>query len=114
MILGGFVIGMILAGLTLAIIHHEPAKLTDKFGSAVAMFAGWCGLFMLVMAGTYGLGLIIPALLTALVLTLRTSKLGAWALPLAPYKLPLGVGTLFCSVAAWIGVLNLMEDIPNG
>ena len=113
MILAAFLIGMTLCGVTLALIRAEDTY--DKFGSAAAMFSAWCAFGMLLMAGVYGLGLVLPAIAGAIVLTLRSTetfgqRLGA----LASYKLPLGVGALLCSVLAWIGVLNLMEVIPYG
>jgi hypothetical protein len=113
MILTAFFIGMALCGITLALIHVEDTF--DKFGSAAAMFSAWCAFGMLLMAGVYGLGLVLPAITGALVLTLRsTDTFGQRLAALASYKLPLGVGALLCSVLAWVGVLNLMEEIPNG
>lgn len=112
MILWAFVIGMSLCAVTLALIHAEDTG--DKFGSAVAMFAGWCAFAMLLMGGTWGLGIVIPGLLGALVLVLRTTKFGELLMPLSPYKMPLGVAALVSSVAVWIGVLNKMEGLPNG
>lgn len=113
MILGAFLIGMTLCGITLALIRAEDTF--DKFGSAAAMFSAWCAFGMLLMAGVYGLGLVLPAVAAALVLGLRsTDTFGQKLRALASYKLPLGVGALLCSVAAWIGVLNLMEEIPYG
>ena len=49
-----------------------------------------------------------------LVLMIRTTKFGAVISPLAPYKMPLGIGALICSVLVWLGVLNMMEGLPNG
>jgi len=112
MILGAFLLGMALCGLTLALIHAEDSH--DKFGSAVAMFAAWCAFGMLLMGGTWGIGIVIPGLLAALVLMIRTTKFGAVISPLAPYKMPLGIGALICSVLVWLGVLNMMEGLPNG
>ncbi len=112
MILWGFLIGMALCALTLALIHAEDTG--DKFGSAVAMFAGWCAFGMLLMGGTWGLGIVIPGLAAAAVLVLRTTKFGKAISALAPYKMPLGIGALVCSVAVWLGVLNMMEGLPNG
>lgn len=112
MILGAFLIGMVLCALTLALIAQEET--TDKFGSAVAMFAAWCAFGMLLMGGTWGLGLVLPAFAAAIVLVARNKKFGQRISALAPYKLPLGVGALVCSVLTWIGVLNLMEELPNG
>ena len=115
MILWAFLIGMALCGLTLALIRAEDgARDTDKFGSAVAMFAAWCAFGMLLMGGTWGLGIVIPGLIAAVVLVLRTTTFGKVASPLAPYKMPLGIGALVCSVLVWVGVLNMMEGLPNG
>lgn len=114
MILAAFLLGMILCTLTLALIRAEDNAPRDKFGSAVAMFTGWCAFFMLLMAGAYGLGLVLPAIAGAIVLALRTPKFGKAIIALAIYKLPLGVGALICSVVAWVGILNLMEEIPYG
>ncbi|SDX10104.1 hypothetical protein [Litoreibacter albidus] len=113
MILAAFLIGMTLCGVTLALIRAEDTY--DKFGSAGAMFSAWCAFGMLLMAGVYGLGLVLPAIAGGLVLALRsTDTFGQRLHALASYKLPLGVGALLCSVLAWIGVLNLMEEIPYG
>ena len=112
MILWAFIIGMMLCGVTLALIHAEDSH--DKFGSAVAMFAGWCAFGMLLMGGTWGLGIVIPGLAAAMVLVLRTTTFGAVISPLAAYKMPLGIGALVCSVLVWLGVLNMMEGLPNG
>jgi len=112
MIAGAFLIGMVLCGLTLALIKVEDTS--DKFGSAVAMFAAWCAFGMLLMGGTWGLGLVLPAIAAAIVLTLRTDTIGQRLHALAAYKMPLSIGALLCSVATWVGVLNLMEDLPNG
>lgn len=112
MILTAFLVGMALCAVTLALIAAEDTS--DKFGSAVAMFAAWCAFGMLLMGGTWGLGLVVPAIAAALVLVLRNKTFGARLQALAPYKLPLGVAALLCSVATWIGVLNLMEELPNG
>jgi len=111
MIMWAFVIGMALCAVTLALIHAEDTG--DKFGSAVAMFAAWCAFVMLLMGGTWGLGIVIPGLLGALVLVLRTTNFGARLKPLAPYKMPLGIAALVSSVAVWIGVLNQMEGLPD-
>lgn len=113
MILVAFLLGMTLCGVTLALIRTEDTF--DKFGSAAAMFSAWCAFGMLLMAGVYGLGLVLPAIAGAVVLTLRsTDTFGQWLAALASYKLPLGVGALLCSILAWIGILNLMEEIPYG
>ncbi|WP_298293208.1 hypothetical protein [uncultured Litoreibacter sp.] len=112
MILAAFIIGMALCAMTLALIHAEDSG--DKFGSAVAMFAAWCAFGMLLMGGTWGLGIVIPGLLAAVVLVLRTTNFGTAISPLAPYKMPLGIGALVCSVLVWVGVLNMMEGLPNG
>lgn len=114
MILAAFLVGMILCALTLALIRAEDPAPRDKFGSAIAMFAGWCAFGMLLLAGAYGLGIILPAISGAIVLALRTPKFGQAINALAAYKLPFGVGALVCSVIAWVGILNLMEDIPYG
>lgn len=111
MILWAFLIGMSICGVTLALLRIDQRG--DKFASAIASFATWCAFGMLLLAGTYGLGLVIPAITAALVLTFYKLDLERWLTPLASYKMPLGVGALICSVAAWIGVLNLMEEIPN-
>ena len=113
MILLSFLIGMTFCGVTLALIRAEDTF--DKFGSAAAMFSAWCAFGMLLMAGAYGLGLVLPALVGGTVLALRsTDTFGQRLHPLASYKLPFGVGALLCSILAWIGVLNLMEEIPYG
>ena len=112
MILWSFIIGMILSGCVLSLIAVEETQ--DKFGSAVAMFAGWCAFGMLLMGGTWGLGIVMPGLIAAAVLVLRTTTLGKMISPLAPFKMPLGIGALVCSVVLWLGVLNRMEGLPNG
>jgi hypothetical protein len=113
MILAAFLIGMTLCGATLALIRVEDT--IDKFGSAGAMFSAWCAFGMLLMAGAYGLGLVLPAIAGGAVLALRsTDTFGQQISSLASYKLPLGVGALLCSVLAWIGIMNLMEEIPYG
>ncbi|MEM9432792.1 MAG: hypothetical protein AAGA12_02630 [Pseudomonadota bacterium] len=113
MIFWSFLIGMLFCGLSLTLLHAEGARSGDKFGSAGTMFSAWCAFGMLLMAGTYGLGLVIPALVAAAVLVLRGSSLGTRIMPIAKYKFPLGVAALLSSVVAWLGVLNLMEEIPN-
>ncbi len=113
MILVAFLLGMALCGITLALIRVEDTF--DKFGSAAAMFSAWCAFGMLLMAGVYGLGLVLPAIAGGLVLALRsTDTFGHRLSALASYKLPLGVGALLCSVLTWVGILNLMEEIPYG
>lgn len=112
MILAAFLSGMAFCAVTLALIHAEDSG--DKFGSAVAMFAGWCAFGMLLMGGTWGLGIVIPGLAAAMVLVLRTTTFGEMISPLAPYKMPFGIGALICSVLVWLGVLNMMEGLPNG
>lgn len=129
MILAAFLVGMALSGITLLLIRAEDGAAPDKFGSAVAMFCGWCAFAMLLAAGTYTMGIVLPTLLGAAVLVARFYNLGAYKPgsynfgsynfgdamgALAQYKLPLGVGALLCSATAWIGILNLMEGIPNG
>ncbi len=114
MILWAFLIGMVLCALALRIIRAEDvARVTDKFGSAVTQFAAWCAFGMLLMGGTWGLGIVIPGLTAAAVIMFRNSDLSPRLPALAPYKMPLGIAALLASVATWIGVLNLMEDIPN-
>ncbi|MFY0690694.1 MAG: hypothetical protein JXR14_02080 [Paracoccaceae bacterium] len=113
MILWSFLAGMAFCGLTLALLHADDARMTDKFAAAGATFSAWCAFGMLLMAGLYGLGLVVPGLAALAVLGARKSKLGLWLTPLAPYKLPLGIGALLGSILTWIGVLNLMEDLPN-
>ena len=113
MILTAFLIGMTLCALALSLIRAEDAAPSDKFGAAVAQFSAWCAFGMLLMAGTYGLGLVIPAITAALVLSLRSTSFGQRIAALASFKMPLGIGALVASVVTWIGVLNLMEDIPN-
>ena len=112
MIFIAFLLGMALCSVTHAQIRAEDT--IDKFSSAAAMFSAWCAFGMLLMAGVYGLGLVIPAIVGGLVLALRTQKLGQRLGALASYKLPLGAGALLCSVLAWVGILNLMEEIPYG
>ncbi|MEM6408772.1 MAG: hypothetical protein AAF700_10170 [Pseudomonadota bacterium] len=112
MIFWGFILGMILCGVTLSLIAHEDSY--DKFGSAVAMFSGWCAFGMLLMGGTWGLGIVLPGLMAAAVLVLRTTTFGKRLSALAPYKMPMGIGALVCSVLVWLGVLNMMEGLPNG
>ncbi|MEM9585015.1 MAG: hypothetical protein AAGA08_18035 [Pseudomonadota bacterium] len=112
MIFWAFLIGMALCALTLSLIAHEGSE--DKFGSAVAMFSGWCAFGMLLMGGTWGLGIVLPGMVAALVLVLRTTRFGKVLSPLASYKMPLGIGALLCSVTVWLGVLNMMEGLPNG
>lgn len=112
MIVWAFVVGMVFCAVTLALIRAEDTG--DKFGSAVAMFSAWCAFAMLLMGGTWGLGIVIPGLLGAMVLAARTVKFGRLLAPLAPYKMPLGIAALVSSVAVWIGVLNQMEGLPNG
>jgi hypothetical protein len=112
MILAAFLIGMALCALTLSLITSEDSS--DKFGSAVAMFAGWCAFGMLLMGGTWGLGIVLPGLVAATVLVLRNVTFGEVISPLAPYKMALGIGALVSSVVVWLGVLNRMEGLPNG
>ncbi len=112
MIVSAFVLGMLLCGLTLALLRVPASATEDKFGSAIAMFCAWCAFGMLLMAGLYGLGL--PALGGAAVLVGLKLNSGEWLGPLVQFKLPLGVGAIMCSVLAWIGILNLLEEIPNG
>lgn len=113
MILLSFLLGMVLCGLTLALLHEDDARMTEKFGAAGASFSAWCAFGMLIMAGLYGLGLVLPALAAITVLIARKSRVSQRLSPLAPYKLPLGIGALLGSILTWIGVLNLMEDLPN-
>ena len=114
MILAAFLLGMALCALALSLIAaNDEARTTDKFGAAVAQFSAWCAFGMLLMAGTYGLGLVIPAVTAAFVLFLRSTRFGRRISALDPFKMPLGIGALVASVVTWIGVLNLMEDIPN-
>ena len=104
---------MVLCCVTLALLRVDDARMTDKFGAAGAAFSAWGAFGMLIMAGVYGLGLVIPGLAALAVLAARKSNLGHWLSPLAHYKLPLGIGALLGSILTWIGVLNLMEDLPN-
>lgn len=114
MILAAFLVGMALCALALSLIRAEDgSRVTDKFGSAVSQFSAWCAFGMLVMAGTYGLGLVLPAAAAATVLVLRSTSFGQRISALSGLKMPLGIGALVASVVTWIGVLNLMEDIPN-
>ncbi len=113
MILVAFALGMVLCAVVLSLIRAEDGgRTTDKFGSAVTQFSAWCAFGMLIMGGTYGLGLVVPAAAAAAVLILRSSSFGQQISALAPLKMPLGIGALLASVLTWIGVLNLMEDIP--
>lgn len=114
MIVTAFVLGMCLSGLTLAIVRQRDYATDDKFGSAIASFAAWCAFGMLLIAGMYALGLVIPAVTGAAVLTVMRFDFGGRLWPVADYKLPLGVGAVLCSVLTWIGILNLLEDLPNG
>lgn len=112
MILTGFLIGMALCGMVLALLQLEDSH--DKFGSAVAMFCGWCAFGMLLMGGTWALGIVIPGLAAAAVLVFRTLKFDGAVRPFSPYKMPLGIAALVSSVVVWVGVLNKMEGLPNG
>lgn len=114
MIVWGFLIGQLLCGLGLALLKSQSERMDDKFGSAVAAFSLWCAFGMLMMAGTYGLGLLVPGLVGAAVLMLRTAPVGRYLTPLAGYKIHLGLGALVASVVTWLGVLNLIEELPNG
>ncbi|MEM7472664.1 MAG: hypothetical protein AAF340_15045 [Pseudomonadota bacterium] len=112
MIFWAFIVGMALCALTLSLIAHEDSH--DKFGAAVAMFSAWCAFGMLLMGGTWGLGIVLPGIAAALVMVLRTTTFGKRISALAPYKMPFGIGALMCSVLVWLGVLNMMEGLPNG
>jgi hypothetical protein len=112
MILASFLIGMALCAVVLALLKMEDTH--DKFGSAVAMFCGWCAFGMLLMGGTWALGIVVPGLVAAAVLLFRGLKLGGAVRPLSPYKMPLGIAALVSSVVVWVGVLNRMEGLPNG
>lgn len=114
MIVTGFAIGMCLSGLTLLILRQTEFATDDKFGSAIASFAAWCAFGMLVIAGSFALGLLIPGLAAAAILTVLRFDFGHRLRPIARYKLPLGVGAVLCSVLTWIGILNLLEELPNG
>jgi len=114
MILPSFLFGMAHCAVAFSLISaegNEPGF--DKFASAVAQFAAWCAFGMLLMAGTYGLGIFVPAFTAALVLLFRSSGIGQRFVALAPYKMPIGIVALVASVFTWIGVLNLMEELPN-
>lgn len=114
MILWAFLIGMVLCALSLRIIRSEDdARGTDKFASAVTQFSAWCAFGMLLIGGTWGLGIVLPGLVAAAVLMFRNSNLSPALSALVPYKMPLGIGALIACVATWIGVLNLMEELPN-
>lgn len=114
MIVSAFVLGMLLCGLTLSLLRVPASASEDKFGSAIAMFCAWCAFGMLLMAGLYGLGLVIPGLAAAAILIGLKFDFGERLQPLVSYKLPLGIGAILCSVFAWIGILNLLEELPNG
>jgi len=114
MIVTAFTLGMCLCGLTLVILRSPNSASDDKFGSAIASFSAWCAFAMLLIAGVYALGLIIPALAGAAVLTGLQLDFGDRLDPVAAYKLPFGVGAVLCSVLTWIGILNLLEELPNG
>jgi len=114
MIATSFLLGMALCAAAFLLIRADENRMVDKFGAAMAMFAAWCAFGMLLMAGTYGLGLLIPGTTAAAVLVVRTLNFGDRLSALARYKLPVAIGALLCSIVAWIGVLNMMEELPNG
>ena len=114
MIVTSFLLGMALCAVAFLLIRADETRMMDKFGAAAASFANWSAFGMLLMAGTYGLGLVIPALTASAVLVTRTMKFGDRFSTLARYKLPCAIGALLASIVCWIGVLNLMEDLPNG
>lgn len=113
MIVTSFVLGMGLCSVAFLLIQAEETVIVDKFGAASATFVAWCAFSMLLMAGLYGLGIILPTLVGACVLASRKLKFSEGFAPFAKHKMPAAIGALLCSVGAWIGVLNLMEDIPN-
>jgi hypothetical protein len=114
MIAASFFIGMALCAAAFLLIRADASRMVDKFGAAIALFTSWCAFGMLLMAGTYGLGLLIPGTTAAAVLVVRTTKFGNKLTAFARYKLPAAIGALLCSLVAWIGVLNMMEVLPNG
>jgi hypothetical protein len=114
MIATSFLTGMALCAAAFLLIQAEENRMVDKFGAAFAKFANWCAFGMLLMAGTYGLGILIPGSIAAVVLVVRTMNFGDRLSALARYKLPAAIGALLCSIVAWIGVLNMMEELPNG
>ena len=113
MIVTSFLLGMAFCAVAFLLIRAEENAILDKFGAAAASFAAWCAFGMLLMAGVYGLGLVLPAISGACVLATRKMKFGEGVSTYAKHKLPAAIGALLCSVSAWIGVLNLMEEIPN-
>jgi hypothetical protein len=104
---------MALCAVAFLLIRAEESVILDKFGAAVSSFITWCAFAMLLMAGTYGTGIVLPGIAGACVLTVRTMNFSERLTPFAKHKLPVAIGALLCSVVAWIGVLNLMEDFPN-
>ncbi len=114
MIVTSFLLGMAFCAVAFLLIRADETRMVDKFGAAIAMFASWCAFGMLLMAGTYGLGLVLPALTASAVLVTRTLNFGDRLSALARYKLPAAIGALLASIVCWIGVLNLMEELPNG
>lgn len=114
MIVASLLFGMIFCAVAFLLIKAEETLMVDKFGAAMTMFVSWCAFGMLLMAGTFGLGLLIPGTVAASVLVVRTINFGDRLSALARYKLPAAIGALLCSIVAWIGILNMMEELPNG
>ncbi|MEP5761990.1 MAG: hypothetical protein ABJ327_22290 [Litoreibacter sp.] len=113
MIEASFLLGMAFCAAAFLLIKADDGRMMDKFGAAAASFITWCAFGMLLMAGTYGMGLLIPGAAAAGVLISRQLNLAKRLTPFANYKLPLSVAALLASITAWIGVLNLMEEIPH-
>lgn len=113
MIATSFLLGMAFCAAAFLLIKADDGRMVDKFGAAAASFIAWCAFGMLIMAGTYGLGLLVPGTASAAVLMLRQMNFAKRLTPFATYKLPLSLAALVSSLAAWIGVLNLMEGLPN-
>ena len=114
MISTAFFLGMFFCAAAFLFTRADTARMVDKFGAALTMFISWCAFGMLLMAGTYGLGLVIPALTASAVLVVRTLNFGDGLSALTRYKLPAAIGALLSSLVAWVGILNMMEEIPNG
>lgn len=114
MIATSFLLGMAFCAVAFLLIRAGETRMVSTNAAVFAIIASWCAFGMLLMAGTYGLGLVIPALTASAVLVLRSLDFGERLSALAHYKLPAALGAVLFSIVTWIGVLNLMEDLPNG